>query len=69
MTEAPEAMPPEWDLREWEDVLNISVGVTYVCRECQNLVMITRGGVGIMKLVCCGKPMETVQAEKGRAPR
>lgn len=51
---------PDWDLTEWEEVLTINVGAAYVCRECQNLVMVTRGGVGVMQLRCCGDPMEKV---------
>jgi desulfoferrodoxin-like iron-binding protein len=60
MTQFPETPPPEWDLGEWESVLTINVGTVYVCRECQNVVMVSKGGVGIMNLVCCGKPMEKV---------
>jgi hypothetical protein len=65
MTQFPETPPAEWDLGDWEKVLTINVGVAYVCRECQNLVMITKGGVGIMNLVCCGKPMEKLSNEAG----
>lgn len=50
-------IPPEWDLGDWEKVLTINVGTAYACRECHNLVMITRGGIGLMQLTCCGKPM------------
>ena len=68
MTEFPETPPSEWDLGDWENVLTINVGSVYVCRECQNLVMITKGGVGIMDLVCCGKQMERVaKGERGEA--
>jgi hypothetical protein len=58
MTRFPETAPPEWDLGDWEDVLTIHVGTSYVCRKCGNVAMVTRGGVGIMELVCCGDPME-----------
>ncbi len=61
MTGFPETPPPEWDLGDWEKVLTIQVGDAYLCRECQNLVMVTRGGVGFMELECCGKPMEKVE--------
>ena len=68
MTDFPESVPPEWDLGEWEAVLNINVGQVCVCRACQNLVMITKGGVGIMKLLCCGAPMERIGVgQSGRA--
>jgi len=58
---------PEWDLGEWEKALTINVGTGYVCRQCGNLVMVTKGGQGILDLVCCGQPMERVRAEGGGA--
>ena len=60
MADFPETAPPEWNLGDWEDDLTIEVGDAYLCRECGNLVMVTRGGVGIMELNCCGKLMEKV---------
>ena len=61
MNDFPETAPPEWDLGDWEKVLTINVGDAFLCRGCQNLVMVTRGGVGIMELNCCGRPMEKVK--------
>jgi hypothetical protein len=58
MTDYPETPPPEWDLGAWEQALTIHVGTSYACRQCGNLVMVTKGGVGVMEMVCCGKPME-----------
>jgi hypothetical protein len=58
-----EAMAADYDLDEWEKALTIHVGCVHVCRACGNRVMVTRGGVGVLDLVCCGKPMERVQAE------
>jgi len=63
MGQFPESPPPQWRLDEWENVLTIHVGTAYVCRQCQNLVMVTKGGVGILDLDCCGKPMEKVEAK------
>lgn len=63
MGQFPESPPPQWHLDEWENVLTIHVGTAYVCRQCQNLVMVTKGGVGILDLGCCGKPMEKVEAK------
>ncbi|HRU05486.1 MAG TPA: desulfoferrodoxin [Candidatus Brocadiia bacterium] len=40
--------------------MTLKVGKAYACRACGNLVMVTRGGVGVLDLVCCGKPMEEV---------
>jgi len=55
---------PDWELGDWEAALTINVGTSYLCRECGNLVMVTRGGVGIMELTCCGKLMEKVERKK-----
>jgi hypothetical protein len=52
-----------WELEQWEKALSIHVGTAWVCRECENLVMVTRGGTGVMELTCCGSPMERVQPE------
>ncbi len=53
---------PNWDLKDWEKALTIHVGAAYMCRTCENLVMVTRGGVGVLDLKCCGKPMEKANA-------
>ncbi len=60
MDNPPETAPDEWGLGDWEEALTIKVGTTYVCRTCQNIVMVTRGGIGVLDLVCCGQPMEEV---------
>ncbi len=51
----------DWDLGDWEQALTIHVGSAYACRVCGNLVMVTRGGTGVLDLNCCGKPMEPVR--------
>ena len=58
MTKPTDARPPEWNLGDWEKALTIRVGTAHVCRQCGNLVMVTRGGVGVMELRCCGHAME-----------
>jgi hypothetical protein len=71
MSKLPEEIPPEWNLDEWEQALNISVGTAYACRECGNVVMVTRGGVGVMELICCGANMPKIEAgarSEGRQP-
>ena len=60
MDDYSEELPFEWNLGDWEQALTIHVGTMYVCRKCENLVMVTRGGVGVMELVCCGRRMEKV---------
>lgn len=64
MGKMPETAPSDWDLGEWEKHLTIHVGTAYICRQCQNLVMVTRGGVGMMELICCGKPMEKISPKE-----
>ena len=61
MTDVPEDFSGEYDLNAWEQALTIHVGTAYACRRCENLVMVTRGGVGVMELTCCGQPMEKVE--------
>ena len=54
-----------WD---WEKAFTIHVGGAHVCRKCQNLVMVTKGGVGVLELTCCGAPMEQLaQLSDGQA--
>jgi desulfoferrodoxin-like iron-binding protein len=67
MSDYPETPPSEWDLAGWEGALTINVGTSYACKACGNLVMVTRGGVGVMELNCCGQPMQKVQASGGGA--
>ncbi|MHC4984870.1 MAG: hypothetical protein ACYTFO_01810 [Planctomycetota bacterium] len=64
MSDQPEHAPSNWDLDDWEQALTIHVGATYICRECGNVVMVTRGGIGMMDHRCCGKPMELVAAKE-----
>lgn len=54
------ASQSDWDLADWERALTIHVGTAYLCRSCENLVMVTRGGVGVLDLKCCGKTMNKV---------
>jgi hypothetical protein len=67
MSEGSAYFSPEYGLEDWEEALTIEVGTAYACRGCQNLVMVTKGGIGVMELTCCGRPMEVVEpsAEEG----
>ena len=67
MSDFPETPPAEWNLDEWEQALTIHVGDAHACEACGNLVMVTRGGVGIMELSCCGKPMKKLGATEGQS--
>jgi len=60
----PEKPRGEWNLGDWEAALTINVGTSFVCRSCETVVMVTRGGVGVLDLVCCGTPMEKVVPER-----
>lgn len=67
MADNNEATMPDWGLKEWENALTIKVGTSYACRTCGNLVMVTKGGVGVMDLKCCGRQMEhIVPQEEGK---
>ena len=66
MTEMPQ-QPSEWDLEAWVKALTIEVGTAWACKGCGNLVMVTRGGVGVMELTCCGAPMRRVKPGAGEA--
>ena len=61
MNDTPEPTASDWDLAQWQKALTIHVGATYVCSKCENLAMVTRGGVGVMELVCCGQPMDKIE--------
>jgi hypothetical protein len=54
----------DWDLDEWEQALTIDVGAAFACRICGNVVMVTRGGVGVMELLCCGAEMDRISPSK-----
>jgi desulfoferrodoxin-like iron-binding protein len=69
MATEPDALPQDWDLDDWKRSLTISVGQAYACRTCGNVVMVTRGGVGVMELVCCGSPMEKLQTQSNGGVR
>ena len=60
MSDKPESPSPEWNLGEWEEALTINVGTAYACRKCGNLLMVTKGGVGVLDLTCCDQPMQKV---------
>ena len=53
-------------LDDWEKALTLRVGTAYACRECGNLLMVTKGGVGVLDLVCCGKPMEMLRPNESQ---
>ena len=56
---------PEYDLAQWEKALTIRVGEAWVCRTCGEVAMVTRGGVGSLEMICCGRPMQKLAPGKG----
>lgn len=63
-----DAKATDWSLGDWEEALTIQVGTAYACRVCGNLVMVTRGGTGVLDLNCCGRPMEQIHEPAKRNP-
>jgi len=54
----------EWDFDDWENGWNIKVGKVYICEKCKNTVMVSKGGTGVMKLICCDEEMKEFSGEK-----
>lgn len=48
------------ELEDWENALTLKVGTAFACRKCGNLAMLTKGGVGVLDLRCCGEAMEEI---------
>jgi desulfoferrodoxin-like iron-binding protein len=65
MSDFGSTQPPEYDLEQWTQALTIHVGSAYACKTCGQLVMVTRGGVGTLELICCGQPMQKVAPAAG----
>jgi desulfoferrodoxin-like iron-binding protein len=55
---------PDWNLEEWEEALTLRVGTAYGCRRCGNVVMVSKGGVGILDLVCCAEQMREMNPRR-----
>ncbi len=51
----------EWTVEEWKGAWTIRVGRAYACSECGSMVMVTKGGIGVLEPVCCGKQMSLVE--------
>jgi len=50
----------EWSTGEWTREWTIHVGKAYHCSQCDTMVMVTKGGVGVMEPKCCNRPMAMV---------
>lgn len=51
----------EWTVEEWSGAWTIKVGKAYACQRCGAMVMVTRGGVGVMEPRCCGRAMQAIE--------
>jgi hypothetical protein len=51
----------EWTVDEWQNEWSIKVGRVYACTGCGSMVMVTKGGIGVLEPICCDKKMELVQ--------
>lgn len=51
----------EWTVEEWTKAWTIRVGKAYSCSVCGTMVMVTKGGVGVMEPRCCGNDMIPVE--------
>ena len=49
--------PYGWTAEEWTSAWTIRVGDAYICDECGTIAMCSKGGVGTLEPVCCGRPM------------
>ena len=54
---------PEWTSEDWMSAWDISVGKTYKCSECGNMIMVVRGGTGTLDPRCHSQPMTPVEVK------
>jgi hypothetical protein len=55
----------EWTAEQWRRAWNIQVGKAYSCRRCCTMIMVTKGGVGNLEPICCGRKMELISRDDG----
>jgi len=51
----------EWHIDEWTGEWTIRVGKAYACSKCGSMVMVTKGGIGVMEPKCCKRDMKLVE--------
>ncbi|MEE8574212.1 MAG: hypothetical protein V3T30_02265, partial [Thermodesulfobacteriota bacterium] len=54
----------EWTVEEWTDAWNIRVGSAYACKKCGSMIIVTKGGVGVLEPNCCGVEMSPFEDEE-----
>ena len=47
----------EWSSEQWEESWTINVGKAFSCEVCGTVIMVTKGGVGVLEPICCEKNM------------
>jgi len=50
----------EWSSEQWEDSWTINVGKAYSCEVCGTVIMVTKGGIGMLEPICCEKTMKSL---------
>ena len=54
----------EWSVDEWTSEWTIRVGSAYACSTCGSMLMVTKGGVGVLEPKCCGAEMKQVETDE-----
>ncbi|HHL39389.1 MAG TPA: hypothetical protein ENJ37_02675 [Deltaproteobacteria bacterium] len=55
----------EWRREEWMEEWSINMGNAFVCNECGAVVMVTRGGIGMLEPRCCDRAMAPLKTAAG----
>jgi hypothetical protein len=55
---------PEWTVDQWERAWTIHVGKAYSCQKCGNMIMVIKGGVGVLDPSCCDVPMTPIKEQE-----
>lgn len=51
----------EWTVDEWTEEWSIEVGKAYACDKCGSMVMVVKGGIGVLEPKCCETEMKLVE--------
>lgn len=51
----------EWTVDQWMSAWTINVGKAYACDQCRSMIMVTKGGTGVLEPRCCGQAMRLVE--------
>lgn len=65
MTTKTDIIGSEWSADEWTQKWTIHVGKAYRCSACGAIVMVTKGGLGLMEPKCCNKDMVIIEKTDG----